>query len=48
MTCKKCKYEFCWVCMGTYDIQLEAYCVLKSYRTLVGARDCLVLLQSVR
>ena len=17
MTCKKCKYEFCWVCMGT-------------------------------
>ena len=19
MTCKKCKYEFCWVCMGKFD-----------------------------
>lgn len=30
MTCKKCKYEFCWVCMGTISIRLNIDIVLIS------------------
>jgi hypothetical protein len=30
MTCKKCKYEFCWVCMGTISIHLNIYIFLIS------------------
>lgn len=30
MTCKKCKYEFCWVCMGMISIRLNNDLVLIS------------------
>ena len=30
MTCKKCKYEFCWLCMGDY----------KKHKQEVGTKLC--------
>ena len=48
MTCKKCKYEFCWVCMGTifrsecFRKVAHAWC--PAFRSLVGTWNGVVFL----
>lgn len=41
MTCKKCKHEFCWVCMGPWSEHGTAWYSCNRYdeKTGVDARD---------
>ena len=41
MTCKKCKWEFCWVCMGSWSEHGTAYyqCNRFDEKSGVDARD---------
>lgn len=41
MTCRKCKYEFCWVCMGPWTEHGTAYyqCNRFEEKSGVDARD---------
>ena len=50
MTCKKCKHEFCWVCMGMfYFLRRQMYSLTTNWiRTMVRTWYCLVFVQSLR